>query len=84
MISKTLAVMIIGDDMEQLLQGNTDDRYEGELLVEGQDLVFRGRSVRWGKRFEEVIPLDEIIELSLAFDERLKDVIGPSFSTSGR
>ncbi len=50
-------------------------RYEGELAIEGQRLAFRGRDIKEGKDFEELIPLDKITKVSLEFDEHLKDII---------
>lgn len=98
MISKTLAVMIKIDSVAHLggesfsssqwgapgiLTQCPPNRYEGELVIDGQSLVFRGRDVRAGKFCEEVIPLGRIIEISLAFDERLKDSMNPSSGIGG-
>jgi len=98
MTSKTSAVMIKKDDMEQLLREwsnvsqwlkahistkSPPHRYEGDLAIEGQCLVFRGRDIKEVRDFEEVIPLDRIIEVLLAFDERLKGSIDFSFGIGG-
>lgn len=99
MISKiSPALMIKKDDIEQLLLewSNVSQwvkthvslrypihRYEGDLAIEDQCLVFRGHDVKEGKDFEELIPLNEITGVSLGFDEHLKDSINPSFGIGG-
>ena len=98
MISKTSAMMIKKDDIEQLLQEwssvpqwvkahvstkSPPHRYEGELSIEGQCLVFQGRDVKEDRGFEEVIPFDSVTEVFLAFDERLHGSIDLSFGIGG-
>lgn len=98
MISKTSALMIKKDDVGQLLLEWSSvpqwvkahvstkcppHRYEGDLSIEGQCLVFRGRDIKEGRDFEEVIPFDRIIEVFLAFDERLHGSIDLSFGIGG-
>jgi hypothetical protein len=90
--------MIKKDDIEQLLSEWSNvpqwvrahlstkyplHRYEGDLTIEGHCLVFRGRDIKEGKDFEEVIPLDRVIEVFLGLDERLKGSIDPSFGNGG-
>jgi len=58
-------------------------RYEGGFAIEGGCLVFRGRDVKEGKDFEELIPLGKITEVSLGFDEHLSGSIDPSFGIGG-
>ena len=58
-------------------------RYEGDLAIEGEHLVFRGRDIKEGKDFEEVIPLDSIIGVFFDFDKHLKGSIDPSFGIGG-
>jgi len=45
--------------------------------------VLRGRDIKEGKNFEEVIPLDSIIDVFLDCDEHLKGSIDPSFGIGG-
>ncbi len=58
-------------------------RYEGDLAIEGEYLVFRGRDIKESRNFEEVIPLDSIIDVFLDCDEHLKGSIDPSFGIGG-
>jgi hypothetical protein len=99
MISKTSpALMIDKHDVEQLLlkwaevpqwikahisTRRPPHRYEGELTIEDENLVFRGRDIKEGKDFEEVIPLDSIIEVFFDFNEHLKVSTDPSFGIGG-
>ena len=92
------ALMIKKDDIEHLLSEWSSvpqwvrahistryppHRYEGDLAIEGEYLVFRGRDIKEGKDFEEVIPLGSIIEVFLDFNEHLKGSIDPSFGIGG-
>jgi len=99
MISKSSpALMIKQDDVEQLLVewANVPEwirshistrrpphRYEGDLAIENDYLVFRGRDIKEGKDFEEVIPLDSVIDVFFDFDEHLKLSTDPSFGIGG-
>ncbi len=99
MISKiSPALMIKKDDIEQLLLEWSSvpqwvrahvstryptHRYEGDLAIEVECLVFRGRDVKEGKDLQEIIPLDSIIEVFLDCDEHLKGSIDPSFGIGG-
>ena len=100
MISKiSPARMIKQEDIEQLLLEWSSvpqwvkahistkcppHRYEGDLAIEGEHLVFRGRDIKEGKDFEEVIPLDSIIGVFFDFDKHLKGSIDPSFGIGGQ
>lgn len=92
------ALMLTKNDIEQLLDEwsqvtpwvrshlsakHPPHRYEGDLLIEDQCLVFRGRDIKEGRAFEEVIPLDSIIEVAIGFDERLKGSTDFSFGNGG-
>ena len=92
------ALMIKKDDIEQLLSEWSNvpqwvrahistryppHRYEGDLAIEGEYLVFRGRDIKEGKNFEEVIPLDSIIDVFLDCDQHLTGSIDPSFGIGG-
>jgi len=99
MIGKTSpALMIKKDDIEQLLlewsgipqwvkahisTKYPPHRYEGDLAIESECLVFRGRDIKDGKDFEEVIPLDSIIGVFFDFDKQLEGSIDPSFGIGG-
>ena len=58
-------------------------RYEGDIVIEGESLIFRGHDIKEGKDFEEEIPLDSIIEVFLDCDEHLKGSIDLSFGIGG-
>lgn len=90
--------MIKKDDIGQLLQEwsnvsqwlkahistkSPPHRYEGDLAIEGQCLVFRGRDIKEVRDFKEVIPFNKIYKVLLAFDERLQDNIDLSFGIGG-
>jgi len=92
------ALMIKKDDIEQLLSEWSHvpqwvrahiltrfplHRYEGDLTIEGECLVFHGRDIKEGKDFEEAIALNSIIEVFLDFDEHLKGSTDPSFGIGG-
>ncbi len=99
MLSKiSPALMIKKEDMEQLLSEWSvipgwikahvstkypPHRYKGDLAIEGRHLVFRGRDIKEGKDFEEVIPLYCIIEVRFGFDERLESNLDPFFGIGG-
>lgn len=99
MISKiSPALMIKEDDIEQLLSEwfnvpqwvkahistrYPPHRYEGDLATEGDYLVFQGRDIKKGKDYEELIPLDSIVDVFFDFDKHLKGSIDPSFGIGG-
>lgn len=58
-------------------------RYEGELLINGESLVFNGRDIRGGRDFEMELPLDGITDVYFGFNERLTNSIDPTFDISG-
>lgn len=99
MIGKTSpALMIKKDDIEQLLlewsgipqwvkahisTKYPPHRYEGNLAIENDCLTFRGRDIKDGKSFEEVIPLCSIRGIFFGFDKQLEGSIDPSFGIGG-
>ena len=48
-------------------------RYEGVLTMEGHSLVFEGRDVKEAKGFREVIPLNQIVGISLGLDRHIRE-----------
>ena len=99
MISKiSPAMMIKKGDIEQLLlewssvprwvkahisTKSPPHRYEGDLAIEDKCLVVRGRDIKEGKDFKEVIPLDSIIDVVFNCDKHLKGSVDPSFGIGG-
>ena len=58
-------------------------RYRGELALEERGLVFQGTDLREGKAYQEMIPFGKIREVSLEFDETLKESLERSFGIGG-
>ena len=58
-------------------------RYRGELALEERGLVFQGTDLKEGKAYQEMIPFNKIREVSLEFDENLKQSLERSFDFSG-
>ena len=58
-------------------------RYRGELALEERGLVFQGTDLREGKAYQEMIPFSKIREVSLEFDETLKQSLERSFGIIG-
>ncbi|MFC1964726.1 hypothetical protein ACFLWG_01805 [Chloroflexota bacterium] len=58
-------------------------RYEGELLINGESLVFKGRENRGGRDCKMELPLDSIIDTYLGFSERLTNSVDPAFDMKG-
>jgi hypothetical protein len=99
MIGKTSpALMIKNDDIEQLLLEWSripqwvkahisikypPHRYEGDLAIESECLVFRGRDIKDGKDFSEEIPLDSIIDVVFDCDNHLQVSADLSFGIGG-
>ncbi len=99
MVNKRSNVMMIPEeDIEQLLYEwaivpewikahvsarHPAHRYEGELKIEDEKLVFSGRDIKAGKDFELEIPLDGITDVHLGFNEHLKASIDPAFGIGG-
>lgn len=96
--NRTSAVMITEEDIEQLLAEWNNvpawikmhvstrcpaHRYEGQLLVDDENLVFRGRDMKEGKYFELEIPLDTITDVNVGFSKEVQASIDPAFGTGG-
>ncbi len=96
--NKSNVVMITEEDIEQLLvQWNNvpawvkahlsarspAHRYEGELLLDDENLVFGGRDIKEGKYFELEIPLENITDVHVGFSEHLQTSIDPAFGIGG-
>jgi hypothetical protein len=92
------ALMIKKDDLEQLLLEwsiipqwvkahisikSPPHRYEGDLAIENEYLVFRGRDIKEGNDFCEVIPLNSNCDATFDYDEHLHTSVDTSFSISG-
>ncbi len=58
-------------------------RCEGQLLLEDENLVFRGRDMKEGRNFGLEIPLDAITDITLGFDKELATRIAFDFGTRG-
>lgn len=58
-------------------------RYEGELMIGDEKLVFSGRDIKTGKDTELEIPLDGISDVHLGFSEGLKPSTDPAFGIGG-
>jgi hypothetical protein len=58
-------------------------RYEGELRLENENLVFGGRDIGEGKRFELEIPFDRITDVCVGFSEDLMTNADPVFNIGG-
>jgi len=91
-------VMITEEDVEQLLyqwaivpewiKAHVSarcpaHRYEGELLIGDEQLVFSGRDIKAGKDFKLEIPFDGITNVYLGFSEGLKASTNPAFGIGG-
>jgi len=96
---KSPALMIKETDIDQLLlewchvthwvrahisQRRPAHRYEGDLLLEDQRLVFRGRDLKDGKNYEEIVALDRIISVYPGFSKLLEGSSQPSFGIGGQ
>jgi hypothetical protein len=97
-IKSSPALMITEEDVRQLLRDwhsvpnwikaqvsarQPAYRYEGELTIEDETLVFAGRDIREGKDFVLEIPLASITDVGLRFSEQLKSSIDPTFGIGG-
>ena len=98
-ISKTSpALMITEEDITQLLSDwrsvpvwikdhvstrQPVHRYEGELLIEGETLVFIGHDIKENKDFYLEIPLSSVNDIGLRFSEQLKASIDRAFGIGG-
>ena len=92
------ALMIAEEDIKQLLSDwknvpawikaqvsarQPAYRYQGELMIEGDTLVFAGRDIKEGKEFILEIPLASITDVGRRFSEQLKASIDPAFGIGG-
>ena len=58
-------------------------RYHGELMIDGETLVFTGRDIKEGKDFILEIPLTSITDVGRRFSDQLKASIDPAFGIGG-
>jgi hypothetical protein len=58
-------------------------RYQGELMIRGETLVFAGRDIKEGKDFILEIPLASITDVGRRFSDQLKASIDPAFGIGG-
>ena len=98
-ISKTSpALMITEEDIRQLLSDwknvpawikaqvsarQPAYRYQGELMIQGETLVFTGRDIKEGKDFRLEVPLNSITVVGRRFSDQLKASIDPAFGMGG-
>jgi len=99
MISKiSPALMITEEDIKQLLNDwrnvpawikahvlpkNPAHRYEGELAIDKEMLVFSGRDIREGRDFKLEMALANIISIELQFSDQLNACIDAAFDIGG-
>ncbi len=91
-------VMITEEDVEQLLyqwaivpewiKAHVSarcpaHRYEGELMIGDEKLVFSGRDIKAGEDFKLEIPFDGITDVYLGFSQDLKTSTDPAFGIGG-
>lgn len=58
-------------------------RYEGELVIGDEKLVFSGRDIKAGEDFKLEIPFDGITDVYLGFSQDLKTSTDPAFGIGG-
>lgn len=58
-------------------------RYEGELVLYNETLAFSGRDIKAGRDFVLEVPFNDIIDVSLSFNENLKSSTDPAFGIGG-
>jgi hypothetical protein len=58
-------------------------RYDGELTIEGERLVFVGYDIKEGRDFILEIPLASITNVGLRFSDQLQESIDPAFGIGG-
>ncbi len=58
-------------------------RYEGELTIEGETLIFMGHDIKEDKDFNLEIPLASITDVSLRFSEQLEASIDRALGIGG-
>lgn len=91
-------LMITEEDIEQLLTEWANvpvwikahvsarcpaHRYEGELLIDDERLVFDGRDIKEAKDIELEIPLDTVTDVYVGFSQHLQASIDPAFGIGG-
>jgi hypothetical protein len=58
-------------------------RYDGDLEIGNDDLVFSGRDAKTGRNFELKIAMDDITDVFLGFSRKLGSSIDPGFGIGG-
>ncbi len=58
-------------------------RYEGQLEVDDERLVFQGRDMKEGRSFEIELPLAAIDKVSLGFGDLMQSTVDPVFGNGG-
>jgi hypothetical protein len=96
--NRTNVVMITEEDIGQLLNewDNVPSwvkthlttkcpahRYEGELKLDDENLVFGGRDMKEGKSFELEIPFERITDVCFGFSDDLQTNNDPAFGICG-
>ena len=96
--SRSNALMITEEDIEQLFSQWDNvpawvkahvsakcpaHRYEGELLLDSESLVFSGRDIKEGNCFELKIPFGVINNVTIGFSEDLKASLDLAFGIGG-
>ena len=96
--NRTNVVMITEEEIEQLLTEWNNvpawikahvspkcpaHRYEGELLIDGENLVFNGRDIKEGQDFKLEMPVGDITDINIGFSKFLKASIDPAFGMGG-
>ena len=96
--SRENVTMITEEDIEQLIAEWEDvpawikthvtakcpvHRYEGELILDEENLVFSGRDIKEGEHFEMGIPFDTITDVHIGFNKELESSIDTAFGARG-
>jgi len=58
-------------------------RYEGELRLDNENLVFAGWDIKEGKQFDLEIPLDGIKDVHVGFSKSMEATTDPAFGIGG-
>jgi hypothetical protein len=95
---KTNAIMVNAEDIEQYLSewGKVPTwikihvsikyplhRYEGQLILQDDILVFRGQDMKEGRNYHLEIPMEVIKEVQMGFSEDKDSRIAFDFGTAG-
>jgi len=95
---RTNAIMIMEEDIESLLAEwdrvpnwikvhvgarRPAHRYEGQLLLDDEGLVFMGRDMKEGRPFEMDIALDSVMGVGLGFSHGMQASIDAVFGSGG-